>query len=395
MGARILLIAFATFLLFAGSNSITAQSTCRALPSITAFNVGISPLFSVYALALMLSFLVIAIGFIISKSIPGTKLDSWLKGEFWEVSKSVMLIAGSIGILVFVGNISMALIGQPGIQNSGGISSVFTSLSTSASSVFCNIYLSNSPNTYSISTASQNLVGLSEGLGIMRSMTIGWWIPIPIGTIGAFTFGSTFSVYNNPMLETDRYTMQYESALNDDLQFLLIPMGLLIVTQYYLLPLIIYIGLMVLMPIGILFRAFPFLRGIGGTLFAFGIGLAVVYPTLIVALNMPVNTIISQYVVLPQTLSRSCSIGGGILGVFICGVFTSISNVMLSIETTVMTPLNIYYGLNITTPAFIYLFAQFILFIFDLMIAYPLIDSIAKALGGTIRMNIGGRLGVR
>jgi len=90
----------------------------------------------------------------------------------------------------------------------------------------------------------------------------------------------------------------------------------------------------------------------------------------------------------PQT--SSCSISG-ILGVFICGI----SSIFQGIGTAAMTPLNIYDGLNITTPAFMYLFAQFILFIFDLMIAYPLIDSIAKALGGTIRMNIGGRLGVR
>ncbi|MGC8710337.1 MAG: hypothetical protein ACP5RF_01880 [Candidatus Micrarchaeia archaeon] len=398
MGARNLTIAFATLLLFAGSGNIFAQSTCEALPSIAAMNIGISSLFSVFALAFMLSFLVIAIGFIISKTIPGTKLDSWLKGEFWEASKSFMLIAGSIGILVFLSNISLALIGQPGIQNEGGISSAITSLGTSASTVLCNIYFQNNPDqpSYSISQASEDLVGLSLGIGFMRSITIGWWIPIPIG-IGAFTFGSQFSIYNNPMLETDRFTGQYESALNDDMQFLLIPMGLLVVAQYYLMPLIIFIGLMVLMPLGILFRAFPFLRGIGGTLFAFGIGLAIVYPTLIVVFNMPVNNIISQQVI-PQSV-LSCSLpGSGILGTFICGIVSiagGIVGTFSSIGTYVGATTNIYDGLNITTPAFIYLFAQFMLFIFDLMIAYPIIDSIAKALGGTIRMNLGSKLGVR
>jgi len=35
---------------------------------------------------------------------------------------------------------------------------------------------------------------------------------------------------------------------------------------------------------------------------------------------------------------------------------------------------------------------QIILFVIDLMIAYPITDAIAKMLGGTIRLQIGGRM---
>ena len=53
--------------------------------------------------------------------------------------------------------------------------------------------------------------------------------------------------------------------------------------------------------------------------------------------------------------------------------------------------ISIYPALNIYAPYFMFLFAEFLFLLIDLMIWYPLVDSIAKSLGGTIRLALGGR----
>jgi len=343
----------------------------------------------VLALAFMLSFLVIAIGVIINRVVPGTKLGEWLKNEYWEMAKSAILIAGAISILVFAGNISLILIGQQATSSYtlSGLNQILNTLSSSSGQALCSIY--SDINNFGSSEGGfpESPLGIATGISTLKTINVGYWLPIPIPEVGAFTFGSTFQLYNNPMLESFAGG-QFESIVNDIINFLYFPVSSLIAFMYITMPLIIYIGIMVFVPLGIIFRAFPFLRPIGGTLFAFGVGLSIVFPLLIILINEPFTNI------LYNMLSYSPTTGSGLLNGIINILLAAISPVY-NLASALPLTISIYPALNIYAPYFMFLFAEFLLLLIDLMIWYPLVDSIAKSLGGTIRLELGGRLRIR
>ncbi|MFP3278011.1 MAG: hypothetical protein RXO43_00385 [Candidatus Micrarchaeota archaeon] len=394
MGAsRVLIISLLLLVLYSG---ISFADSC-SLPSI-ALNLSPSPLFSVLALAFMLSFLVIAIGVMINKAVPGTKLGEWLKNEYWEMAKSAILIAGAISILVFAGNISLLLIGQQatGSYTMSGLNQILNTLSSSSGQALCSIYDDINNFGSSESGFPESPLGIVTGIATWKTINVGYWLPIPIPGVGAFTFGSKFQVYNNPMLESIPQTPmgQFESIVNDIINFLYFPVSSLVALMYILTPLIVYIGIMIFVPLGIIFRAFPFLRPIGGTLFAFGVGLSIVFPLLIILINMPLTSILYNtlnYSPIPTTGNELLD---GIIKVLLAAANTILTGIYPEYNFFSAIPLtiSIYPALNIYAPYFMFLFAEFVFFLIDLMIWYPLVDSIAKSLGGTIRLELGGKL---
>ena len=386
MGAsRVLIISLLLLVLYSG---ISFAESC-SLPS-SSLTLSASPLFSVLALAFMLSFLVIAIGVIVNKAVPGTKLGEWLKNEYWEMAKSAILIAGAISILVFAGNISLLLIGQQatGSYTMSGLNQILNTLSSSSGQALCKIYTNITNFGSSEGGFPESPLGIATGLATWKTINVGYWLPIPIPGVGAFTFGSTFQVYNNPMLESVA-SRQYESIVNDIINFLYFPVSSLVAFMYILMPLIVYIGIMIFVPLGIIFRAFPFLRPVGGTLFAFGVGLSIVFPLLIILINEPLTTIL--YSMLSYSTTAGSGVLGGILNVLVNALLATISPEYNFISALPLT-ISIYPALNIYAPYFMFLFAEFVFFLIDLMIWYPLVDSIAKSLGGTIRLELGGKL---
>ncbi|MFP3279285.1 MAG: hypothetical protein RXP92_03190 [Candidatus Micrarchaeota archaeon] len=387
MGAgRVLVISLLLLIVYSG---ISFADSCLLPPNSNTLTLSTSPLFSVLALAFMLSFLVIAIGVIINKVVPGTKLGEWLKNEYWEMAKSAILIAGAISILVFAGNISLLLIGQQATSSYtvSGLNQILNTLSSSSGQALCNIYTDINDFGGAENNFPESPLGVATGISTWKTVNVGYWLPIPIPPVGAFTFGSTFQLYNNPMLESVSATPigQFESIVNDIINFLYFPVSSLISFMYILMPLIVYIGIMIFLPLGIIFRAFPFLRPIGGTLFAFGVGLSIVFPLLIILLNGPLTAI------LYNMLSYSPTTGNGVLNGIINVLLTAIAPIY-NIASAAPLTVNIYPALNIYAPYFMFLFAEFLFLLIDLMIWYPLVDSIAKSLGGTIRLELGGRL---
>ena len=394
MGAsKVLIISLLLLVIYSGI-SFADSSSCSSLPSNpNALTLSTSPLFSVIALAFMLSFLVIAIGVIINRVVPGTKLNEWLKDEYWEMAKSAILIAGAISILVFAGNISLLLIGQQatGSYTLSGLNQILNTLSSSSGYALCSIY--GDINDFE----GGSPLGIATGISTWKTINVGYWLPIPIPGVGAFTFGSKFLLYNNPMLESVS-AGQFESIVNDIINFLYFPVSSLVVFMYILIPLIVYIGIMVFVPLGIIFRAFPFLRPIGGTLFAFGVGLSIVFPLLIILINEPLTSIL--YSMLSYSIPPPTT-GNGLLNGIIKVLFISLNIVLNDISplynfaSAIPPTVSIYPALNIYAPYFMFLFAEFLFLLIDLMIWYPLVDSIAKSLGGTIRLELGGRLRIR
>ncbi|MGC8547542.1 MAG: hypothetical protein ACP5MC_00880 [Candidatus Micrarchaeia archaeon] len=367
-----------------GGTSTQASNTVNA----PAF-IGIS------LLALTVSIDVVAIGYVIGKLFPSSGILQWLNNEYWEIAKSAMLIAGIYAILVFMTSISLMI---------SGVATPTTNARANINALeqACNAYFGNTLTA--VSTGAQALYYFSKGLGVLRSTQVGLSIGIPLVVLPVtLDFGFSSRIYANQLLEQGPTTGTYESMINDQFTLLIIPIMFLVAAQQYGLSLLISIGLGILLPLGIVFRAFPIVRGVGGTLVGMAIAIAVIYPSTIVLLNIPITNKFSFLT--PQSLvstsqstsniwSNILNEAGSVLNALTGGGLTTsaefyeASNVFPSIG-------EIYSFLNVFIQDTIYLVIQLLLFIFDLIIMYTLGNNIAKTLGGTFRISLGGKLKLR
>lgn len=336
---------------------------------------------SVALLALIVSFNVIAIGYIIGKIIPGTKISEWVRSEFWEVAKSGMLIAGIYGVIILIGNVSTTLSGVAITPGQNGLSTLVNSACAYLSSEQVNI--GNSLNY---------LFGLSGSLGMLRNAIVGAYfpyppLPLPIPLV---EFGFTAAIYKNGML-SPAGGPSWVSMLSDMINLIAVPVALLIAIQLNILPLLFALGIAMLIPIGIVFRSFPFVRAIGGALVAIGIGVALIYPSVLVLFNWPITSALQMSGLIGS--GGSCSGNWFICGLL--GVLTTLESGLTSAGTGVASLTSIYPALNGILYWGSYLILQFVLFILDLAITYSLSENIANALGGTIRLELGGKLSLR
>lgn len=392
-------------------------------------------LLSVSLLALLVSFDVVAIGYILSKVFANQGFSGWVNNEFWEMAKTALLIVGIIAILSLLGSIASLiappqLVTQPqsatyssslaslaigaceylnGQYSPGGYVSASTvpniprsvcapgdyiyetacgdptTATTQCSATPQGELCGSGTNSY-ISGAFTYLLALGSDLGTLKNMTISAWVPIPPPPAAelspvVFTFGFSMMPYQNRMLETNsQFAPQYASIINDLFTYVAIPIMILMAMQYYMLPLVFTLGLVVVIPMGLVLRAFPFVRGIGGMLIALGIGMSLIYPSLLVMLNYPVTQAIQS--------GTAPTLGGSACNNLICDFvigFAGAGNALESVNS-IFPALNgvLYYGT--------YFLLQFVLFILDLAIAFPLVDNIAKLLGGSIRIQLGKKL---
>lgn len=348
---------------------------------------------SVCLLALIINAFVVSLGFMIGQIFPSSGIRDWIRMEFWEMAKSAMLIVGIVAIVTFMSNVAYAL--APSSIVGSGATTYQNQIGGLASGACA--YLSY-VETGGIQSTLSYMVGLSAEIGAFRNLQVGAYFPIPPLPVSPviFDFGFTYNPYVNNMLASELVTGQYESLLNDIDLLVTFPMALLFEAQSALLPILVSIGLAILIPIGLIMRSFPFIRGIGGTLIAIGIGAAIIYPSLLVLLNYPVTKAL-QFGSL--TSSGTCSLGNFL----ICGAMNTISGLLLGpvlgdsaarsgIYDGLASFQSIYPALNGIIYYNFYLVLQLVLFIADILIAYPLIDGIARMLGGTIRLSLGGKL---
>jgi len=178
----------------------------------------------------------------------------------------------------------------------------------------------------------------------------------------------------------------------------------------------------VLIPIGIVFRAMPFTRGIGGTFIAIGIGASLIYPVLLVGFNAPISNYLSS-ITPPPSVTYSAPASSGLGQIIITSITNSLTNFISSffggpliLSMLFGTPTvanypglgqqmqngyrdgffaglydpltsNIVSILNVIIDQTIYMIMQLFLFIFDLIIGLAVVNQIAKLLGGTISLS--------
>ncbi len=350
-------------------------------------------------LALTVSFDAVAIAFALSRLFPNLGIRNWLQSEYWEIAKTALIIVSIFAVMTLVGNLSYFLV--PKIvtsQVSFNSVSGLTPLVAGSERYLCGV------NTNLVNTWDE-LGILAEGTGVWSTLQVGFYIPIPIADIITIYDGVSFLPFANWLLQTGNFFIAaYGSIINDLINFILFPFTSITLGLITALPSLAYVGFTFFIPMGLVFRAFPFIRGIGGTLIAVGLALCLVLPTVFILFNYQATSILSNAIPIvqptPSTVNLGCHLPT-LAGTLICGipnlvlsVFNSVPNFIGDVLYTfpVFQTNAIYTYMDRIMRYGLYIIVQMLLFSIDLVIMYPLVDNIARAMGGSIKLSLGGKL---
>jgi hypothetical protein len=359
--------------------------------------------------ALTLSFATIALAYILSRLVPNLGIRNWLQAEYWEITKTAILIAVIFSMITIVGNITTSVLNNPVTLTGGEITPVINGAET----YLCGV-------NYNLMQTWGWMGLLGSGTGFWANLKLGNYDAIPVFTYVGLISGDVFVPFNNWMLQTGNVMIgPYGSVIGDTINLLLFPFTVLNLILIDALPSMAVVGLTFFIPLGLLFRALPFIRGIGGTMVAIGIGLAIVFPATLVMFNGVLMNYITQAVAVapppPPTnigafqcpFSNSfglvlapivCTTMPGLIALALPQLMPAISFTTLNDQVGYLNGANvfsdnaIYQYMDIILAIASYITIQLIVITIDLVIVYSITDSIAKALGGSIRFQLGGKL---
>lgn len=340
-------------------------------------------------IGILVSFLLLGITYMVGEVIGSSSLKGWYKNELREIIKSLLIIAIIYSLIVIASGIAVTLSGGTAASGSGSVGQNINGLYNSA-----NGYITTQLNN--VESAYDFVTGVAYGTDFLKSISYSVWFPFPIFPpiiFASFQSGSSGSLYSSSLIDS-RSAAKNLSFLKDSYNFIIVPMLFVFQAQSTLLLSIIDAGLLIFIPGGILLRAIPFLRGLGGTLLAIGVALSLLYPTVLVTINTPISNFMSGIV--SQPISAGCSINGaGPFGWLIdiaLGVFCSVETVAVysvGVGAGLSGIVSIYPAFNGIFSYIFPLVVQFVLFVLDIIIVYTIAQEIAKMLGGTLRLGFG------
>ncbi len=381
-----------------------------------------------WAIGIMLSFAMVGIAYMLGEVLNLSGLKNWYQGELWESTKTIMIVVIIFAALILLSGIGDALAGP--YVPTGLPAASFSQVTggTSISSVITNnlqglygadeAYLKNG-TTY-LNNAFGSLLGAAMGIDFLKSVTFSLWLPLPIFPPViqvSVDEGSTGNIFYSSIIDS-QFTSPSYSMLGAAARLVVVPTLIIMELQYGtvttshpngLFFTIVMLGLGLFIPFGIVMRALPFLRGLGGTMLAIGIGLSIVYPTLLVAINLPVTDMVlgqAVFATSPQAQSP-CSAG------LLCFLIQPIQQAFSGISTTANSlvsfgsgfgsatgtvfggfdiPSSVYPVANLVTTNILVALLQFILFIIDLIVGYTIIRDVAALMGGSVRLSLGRRM---
>ncbi|MCL4371972.1 hypothetical protein M1373_01495 [Candidatus Marsarchaeota archaeon] len=415
------------FVLLASISSAqsTTSVTCPFTGiSTTSSNVGlcIAGAIPLALIGLLLSFLLIGIAFMVGNVLQIGSLRNWYQGELYEAAKSALLIVLIFAILIIVGAIALALAGSsvPVVSlplNSSAYSSVSDNLNQ-LYAVDYSAYID--PTMLMLNESFYAFEGLSSSVGELKSTAVLTWIPIPIPFVGALQFGSSSGFLSSSVIESNLELPNY-SFIKDFIEVVFIPVYFVLETLSSLLYYIVLIGLALFLPIGIVFRAIPFLRGLGGSFIAIGMAIGLIFPAMLVVFNVPMTNYIQPILYQQNTAPTVTCFGSGIsaeslftdaLCVIAYPTYGTASDILVDAQTAGDPNANLYAnsfengwgggmaimlsGHGAIYPAFNIIgfygtpvLFQFILIILDLVITLVIAGAIASMLGGKLSLGVG------
>lgn len=354
----------------------------------TTFDNCVSYALPIALLAVIFALSLIGLSYMLSEVFNINSLKGWWKSELREAAKSVMIIVVVFAALIILGGIASILAGSPPAT---GASQINTDIGGNLYNAAYGYLQTESTNAQ---TAFYFAAGAALGLNFVQSVKVGTWIPIPLVPpviIASLQFGSTGQLFTSSIMDTTSGAGANLSFLRDALSFIIVPMLMAFDTQLALLQSMIEIGLLVFLPIGLILRAIPFLRGIGGTLIAIGISLSLIYPMVLVGFNAPASNFIAG----STATNTGClfNTGNGIIDGLLNGVLCSFlfagGDYAIGAATAVSSINQIYPLFNSVMYYIIPLIFQFMLLVLDIVIVTVTASALASALGGKLRLSLG------
>jgi hypothetical protein len=288
-------------------------------------------------LGIALSLVIVGLAYMIGEIMNFSSLKGWYRTELWETIKSCIIIVIIFSSLIIVSAIATSLAGNT--STTTGFGGQSTTASTSITSNLASLYTTVDtkylqPQLTNSITTFGGLLGLSVGSNLLTSLTLSVWLPIPIpttvGLIGLveFGFGDT-NILQSSFLNSGTFSggpsiTGSTSNIIQGASYIDILMLMFFEVQHDLLISAVAVALGVLLPLGIIMRAIPFVRSMGGTLIAVAIGVAIIYPAILVGFNLPVSQYILTLTATNSTSKCPFTPTGGIL----CGLYNSISYVI-------------------------------------------------------------------
>ncbi len=412
-------IALAMHASWASGSSMSCPIT-GTLVSNNDFGVCIAGAIPLSLIGLLLSFLLVGFSYMIGNVFQISSFKNWYQGELWETAKTALLIITIFAILIIASGIAVILTGSNTqistlTASSTGVQNALNNNLGALYSADLNDYIN--PSVSTMNESYYAFEGLSIGVGDLKSTVISTWIPIPIPFVGSLQFGSSATVLVSSVIESNLASPTF-SFIKDFITILLIPVDIVLQAMQQFFYYIVLIALALFIPLGMVMRAIPFLRGIGGTFIAFGIAIGLIFPILLVTFNVPIINYIQPalYPASPPTVSYVCP-SVSITHLFsdiLCSVGTALygspSNYLISAQTLNPAYTSAFdYGLNSGTGTIfgsngkgsIYsdfnvvgyygspIILQFILLIFDLVITLVIAGAVAQMLGGKLSLGIG------
>lgn len=387
-------------------NLSSTQIACIFTPGGTAlFTACVGYAMGWAVLGLLLSFAIVALLYMLDKLANVEAFKGWYRAELSNAIKSTLILVAIFAAIFILGSLAAALAGsgnQGGAGMQGALAGV-TSLYTSAQ----NNYISFEAN--SMGGTFTQMQWLLDGEGFANSTRLEYWVPIPIAiipptpvfpitTLIAIGGGANFAPIDTSLLGSITAGGGFEAMIN----FVVIPVTTVFYVLYYMFDYIMILGLGFFIPAGIALRAFPLLRSMGGTMIGIGIGLALIFPIVLIGFNLPVTNYISGALGIPSPSSQTCSqVVTGLLGKAMCAVTsmagispTATGSTIAGDVTAFLVGLvgpftGVYAALNLMSYYLFNSILQVLLLIIDIVIVYTAADTIAGLLGGKITLGIG------
>lgn len=388
---------------FAGAQpiSISCIANGQNFNSAGDINSCITSTIPIAAIGLIVTFMLVAIAYLLGETLGIAQLKGWYRNELLEGVKSVLVLITVFTVIGIFGSVASSF-SNYGCGNAG------------LGSLYCNAsgYLNQQSGL--ATDALHAAIGVSLGTAFIKELEFATYVPFPLPVpnqpsqfFGSVSFGSQEKLLKSQIIETDPIEGG-QSILNMINVYLITPMTILIGVQAFLIYTTVYIGLAIFIPLGIVLRAVPFLRGIGGTLIAVGVGLSIVYPMLLVGLNQQISSYFIPTYTSVQYSSCGSGFGSDIVGAILCTLYSGVVEILGfgAINTPLFAAIGtpgvigyssglyslangIYGPLNILILFSIPLILQLLLFILDLIIGLSFVGAVAKMLGGTLRLGIG------
>ncbi len=380
---------------------------CGLTGTSTDFSLCVAATIPLAMIGVLLSLTIVALAYVMGNVLDLPGLRNWYQTELKEAGKSALIAVSIFAVVAIIGSIA-ALYFASGTSVSQSQGSIITSLGglyTTVIGTGNSGYLTEQIN--SATYLYYDLFGLYDAIGFAKSIELKVYFPfplVPLYTVGSIDSGVSENLYfSNIVCRPDEIPPC--GSITTDAGTMVSIILVALTMQRDILLWIVEAGLGILIPVGIVLRAFPFLRPLGGTLIGVGIGAAVVYPSLLLFLNMSVSNYIVPPSILPSLptcatpaplsfsalISNPSSLVSSYLGYAACTAYNDFapevvgsgSGFLAGSAGTLGSLNSMFPILNyIVSAQFIAVLVQFVLFILDIIIGVVITNDIISALGG-------------